>query len=83
MGTSFLSRPTAQVIAPQPPRLLEQVAQAARQRGASEPTTTQLVSWVRAFILFHEKRHPSELSLAAVPRSWNTSCGPRSSRCRR
>jgi integron integrase len=61
MSTSLLLQPTPQVAALQPPRLLDQVAQAARQRGASEPTTTQLVSWVRAFILFHDKRHPREL----------------------
>ena len=33
MGTSLLSQPTPQVIAPLPPRLLDQVAQAAHQRG--------------------------------------------------
>jgi len=68
MSTSLLSQPTPQVIAPQPPRLLDQVAQAARQRGASEPTTTQLVSWLRAFILFHGKRHPRELGLPDASR---------------
>jgi len=51
-----------------PPRLLDQVAQAARQRGASQPTTAQLVSRVRAFVLFHGKRHPRELGLPAVIR---------------
>ena len=32
MGTSLLSQSTPQVIAPQPPRLLDQVAQAARRK---------------------------------------------------
>jgi hypothetical protein len=68
MSTSLLSQPACQIIAPQPPRLLDQVAQAARQRGASEPTTAQLVSWVRAFILFHGKRHPRELGLPDATR---------------
>jgi hypothetical protein len=68
MGTSLLAQPTPQVIAPQPPRLLDQIAQTARQRGASEPTTTQLVSWIRAFILFHGKRHPRELGLPDATR---------------
>ena len=68
MTTSLLSQPTPQVDAPQPPRLLDQVAQAARQRGASEPTTAQQVSWVRAYVLFHDKRHPRELRLPAVRR---------------
>ncbi len=68
MGTSLLPQPTPQIIAPQPPRLLDQVAQAARQRGASEPTTTHLVSWARAYILFHGKRHPRELGLTDATR---------------
>ena len=32
MGTSLLSQSTPQVIAPQPPRLLDQVVQAARRK---------------------------------------------------
>jgi hypothetical protein len=38
MTTSVLTAPTP-ATAGQPPRLLDQIAQAARQRGASEPTT--------------------------------------------
>ncbi|MCS6850153.1 MAG: site-specific integrase [Gemmataceae bacterium] len=68
MTTSLLSDPTPQAISAQPPRLLDQVAQTARQRGASEPTTAQLVDWVRAYVLFHNKRHPRELNRAAVTR---------------
>jgi hypothetical protein len=48
MTTSLLAEPTPQVGGVLPPRLLDQVAQAARQRGASEPTAAQLVSRVRA-----------------------------------
>jgi hypothetical protein len=66
MSTGLLLQPTPQFAAPQPPRLLDQIAQAARQRGASEPTTAQLVSWARAFILFQGKRHPRELGAAEV-----------------
>jgi integron integrase len=68
MTASLLSQPTPQVATPQPPRLLDQVAQTARQRGASEPTTAQLVDWVWAYVLFHNKRHPRELNRAAVTR---------------
>jgi hypothetical protein len=68
MGTSLLPQPTPQIIAPQPPRLLDQVAQTARQRGASEPTTAQLVSWARDYILLHGKRHPRELGLPDATR---------------
>jgi hypothetical protein len=52
--------------AARPPRLLELVAETARNRGASQPTAEQLASWVRAFVLFHGKRHPRELGLPAV-----------------
>jgi len=44
--------------------LLERFRQSARARGDSAPTADNLVSWARAFILFHNKRHPSELGLA-------------------
>ena len=71
-GECHDSEPSAHVIAAcrggEPPRLLDQVAQAARQRGASQPTTAQLVSCVRAFVLYHGKRHPCELGLPAVTR---------------
>jgi hypothetical protein len=50
------------------PRLLDQVGQAARQRGASEPTTAQIVAWVRAFVLFHGKQHPRDLGAEAIRR---------------
>jgi hypothetical protein len=53
---------TPPAVAAQPPRLLDQVTQAARQRGASEPTTAQLVSWVRAFVLFHGKQRVASAS---------------------
>jgi len=65
MSASVTSAPA---VAPAAPRLLEQVAEGARQRGASKPTTRQLVCWVRAFVLFHDKRHPRELGRPAVSR---------------
>jgi hypothetical protein len=68
MTPSLLPMSSPPVVAVQPPRLLDQVAQAARQRGASQPTTAQLVSFVRAFVLFHSKCHPRELGLPAVTR---------------
>src|SRR5262249_30419795 len=41
--------------------LLDRLWQAAQQRGDSRPTADGLVQWARRFILFHNKRHPSEL----------------------
>jgi hypothetical protein len=68
MTANLLPRSSPPVGAVQPPRRLEQVAQAARQRGVSQPTTAQLVSCVRAFGLLHGKRHPRALGLPAVTR---------------
>ncbi len=43
--------------------LLDRLWQAARKRGDSQPTADGLVDWARSFILFHNKRHPSQLGL--------------------
>ncbi len=43
--------------------LLDRLWQAARKRGDSQPTADGLVDWARRFILFHNKRHPSQLGL--------------------
>ena len=50
----------------QPPRLLDQLHQAAiRHYGRREPADRH-VEWVRRFILFHGKRHPRELGVSAA-----------------
>jgi len=46
--------------------LLDRFRQAARARGDSQPTADTLTSWARAFILFHNARHPSDLGLPEV-----------------
>jgi integron integrase len=53
---------------PQPPAppLLDQLRQAARQRGYPEATVTAFADWSRRFILFHGKRHPRDLGLAEI-----------------
>ena len=43
------------------PKLLDQVKYAARVRHMSYRTEQAYVSWVRRFILFHNKRHPAEM----------------------
>ena len=48
------------------PPLLERLRMAARSRGVSQPTAENLVAWARAFILFHNKRHPAEMGLPQV-----------------
>jgi integron integrase len=44
-----------------PPKLLDQVRQAARLKHLSLRTEKAYVSWVRRFVLFHGTRHPREL----------------------
>ncbi len=51
---------------PVPPRLLDQLCQAARERGHPEPAVAAIAGWSRRFILFHGKRHPRELGLPEV-----------------
>jgi hypothetical protein len=46
--------------------LLERLRLAAIDRSDAQPTADILVSWARAFILFHNKQHPSTLGLPEV-----------------
>ena len=46
--------------------LLERLRREAIARGDAQTTAAVLVSWARAFILFHNKQHPSALGLPAV-----------------
>jgi len=48
------------------PRLLEQVRRTLRTLHYSYRTEQQYLHWLRRFILFHEKRHPSSLGPAEV-----------------
>jgi site-specific recombinase XerD len=43
------------------PRLLTRLRNAIRVRNLSTSTERAYVHWVRRYILFHRKRHPSEL----------------------
>jgi integron integrase len=55
-------------LVPEPPRLLDQLRQTALTRFGRPEPAARYVEWVRAFILFHGKRHPGELGLAEVSR---------------
>jgi integron integrase len=50
------------------PRLLEQVRRACRDRQYSDRTAKAYTTWVRRYVLFHDKRHPSELDGEATGR---------------
>ncbi len=43
------------------PRLLDRVRQALRVRHMSKRTEEAYLQWIRRYILFHDKRHPSEM----------------------
>lgn len=51
---------------PARPKLLDQVRTACRVRHFSRRTEDAYVGWIRRFILFHQKRHPSTLGATAV-----------------
>lgn len=46
---------------PQAPRFLEQVANACRVKHFAYSTEQSYVSWVKRFILFHNKQHPKDM----------------------
>lgn len=50
------------------PRLLDQVREEIRKRHYSRRTEKTYIGWIRRFILFHGKRHPSEMGEAEISR---------------
>lgn len=62
--------PDAQDYAPatdtKPPKLLDQVRQLLRVRHYSIRTEDSYLHWVKRFILFHGKRHPSEMGATEI-----------------
>jgi len=53
---------------PRPPRLLDRVRDAVRPRHYSRQTEKAYVAWIRRYILFHGKRHPSEMGAPELTR---------------
>jgi hypothetical protein len=47
-------------------RLLERVRDALALRHYSPRTAEAYVAWIKRFILFHQRRHPSEMGAAEV-----------------
>ena len=56
-GSTTVNAPAA----PAKPKLLDQVRQAIRSRHYSNRTEKAYVHWIKRFIFFHNKRHPSEM----------------------
>lgn len=57
---------TAHEIPPGSPKLLDRMRAEIRLHHYSIRTEQSYVDWARRYILFHHKRHPSELGPAAV-----------------
>ncbi|HEX9928950.1 MAG TPA: phage integrase N-terminal SAM-like domain-containing protein [Pyrinomonadaceae bacterium] len=55
------------------PKLLDQVRREARLRHLSLKTERAYIYYIRRFILFHNKGHPSEMGADEIPRLFNTS----------
>jgi hypothetical protein len=51
----------------QKPKLLELVRQAIRTRHYSYMTEKAYVGWIKRFIFFHNKRHPTQMGEAELP----------------
>jgi hypothetical protein len=54
---------------PQPPRLLDQLRQAALVHFGRPEPGQRFADFARRFILFHNKRHPREMGLPEVARA--------------
>jgi len=50
----------------QPPRLLDQVKEAARLKHFSLRTEKSYLYYIRNFILFHDKRHPKDMGAPQI-----------------
>jgi len=51
---------------PTPPRLLERVRDAIRRRHYSYRTEQTYLHWIKRYIWFHDRRHPSDMGAAEV-----------------
>ncbi|MGA7615798.1 MAG: integron integrase [Thermoanaerobaculia bacterium] len=54
--------------APKPPKLLDQVRDTIRAKHYSSRTEETYLQWIRRFILFHNKRHPSSMGSEEINR---------------
>jgi hypothetical protein len=72
VDTALIAREQAPPPAPGRRRLLDRVRDALRARHYSRRTEKAYVAWIRRYILFHGKRHPSEMGAPELTRylSW-------------
>jgi Phage integrase, N-terminal SAM-like domain len=56
----------SQPVAAGGPKLLERVRQAIRAKHYSRRTESAYVDWIRRYIVFHQKRHPSDMGASEI-----------------
>ena len=66
MTNTITQLPPSSPPAPQGKKLLDQYREALRNRHYSFRTEETYLSWVRQFILYHNKRHPREMGTAEI-----------------
>ena len=62
----IIPAPIAGEVQPPPRKLLDRVRGAIRVKHYSYQTEKTYVQWIRRYILFHNKQHPSEMGGAEV-----------------
>ncbi len=60
------SRNTEEIMPSQKPKLLDQMRQTIRRKGYARRTEEAYTTWVKRFILFHNKRHPAEMGAPEI-----------------
>ncbi len=60
-NVTYLIRPIRGRVMSNQPKLLDQVRNSLRQRNYSYRTEKTYIGWIKKYILFHKKRHPSEM----------------------
>src|SRR4029453_17573443 len=59
-------RPSVAVATTGAPKLLDRVRQTVRAKHYSRRTESAYVDWIRRYVLFHRKRHPSEMGAPEI-----------------
>ena len=65
-GQTAISGHSQAVAATGAPKLLERVRQTIRAKHYSRRTESAYVDWIRRYIVFHRKRHPSEMGACEI-----------------
>jgi site-specific recombinase XerD len=67
-GGSNTKTSTEEAPAARQPKLLDQVRESIRARHYSPRTEEAYVHWIKRFIIFHDKRHPTEMAEIEIAR---------------